>query len=224
MFHSLTGCSVCRKPGVYPPSSSGAPECRPCATGANAARGRIRAQLDRYPLSEPQKERFLRVLTGAEPLRAFLLSLLTDRCVELSAQLTRLTMNNTALATLGQWVWASLGQGLIASPETHRLLADLAQASGDVGFAQGELLIANLLESEIGASAAGTEADPYYVVRTQDEYVVLRKLRRASLQRWTVSRHGRTYDVHCCQNGRYTWFDVSPQAQARARLGLPQAA
>lgn len=224
MFHTNAGCSVCRKPGDYPLTRHGAPECRPCASGANAARGRIVAQLDRYPLTPELKWRFLRGLTGEESLRELQLSLLTDRCVELSAQLTRLTMNNTPLATLGGWIWSHLAEGLVASPETHRLLADLAQVQGDFGFAQGELLIANLLESEIGASAAGTQDDPYYVVRVPDQYVVLRKLRRASLQRSRVQRQDRVFDVHCCQNGRYTWFDVSPQVRAYSRLGLYQAA
>jgi hypothetical protein len=183
----------------------------------------LRKHLREYPVDLSLAKRFYRILTrsGSAEFREFQLDMLTARCVEQGFKLSlSLSDDGPSARSVARWTRAALGDGLIASAAAHRLLSNVALELGDEDRGCQELAISHMLEGRITERCAGTERDPYIVVDTQDEYLVLRSHRRRSVERTTVDRGDRIYDVHRCEDETEAWFDVTRHIQAYDRLNL----
>jgi hypothetical protein len=99
--------------------------------------------------------------------------------------------------------------GRLLSPEAHAYMAFLHERLGDGEAAAMEHAIVDACLRGILSTGDGTEAAPYDVLAPGDEYAVLARLGRTSVEQRLVRREGRHYDVHVLDDGGELWFDVS---------------
>ena len=100
--------------------------------------------------------------------------------------------------------------GAFLSPSAHAALAACHDAAGDDAAAWRERRTARLALESVLSTGDGTRDRPWSVLRVNDEYDVLRHLRRRSRgQRLVSAGEGRSFDVHRCDDGTEAWFDVT---------------
>jgi hypothetical protein len=219
-------CKTCGKSGQLPQRPRKPVDCPQCEKrlGSGDPRERIlaelRGHLRSYSVPLPLAKRFYRVLIRAEEYREFQIDMLSDRCVELLVERSQLAAKEPAAGTFERWISKGLGEGLIASAAVHRLLSDLAYEQGEDERGVQELTIANMIAGRVLETGEGTQRSPHFVADVQDEYLALRRSGRESLDRLTIEKRGRNFDVHRCSDESRVWFDVTPQFEAYTRLGF----
>ena len=220
-------CDECGTAGQVKSAPKGPVHCHACRHFKEVStlidRG-LRQHLRDYPIPLGDAKRFYRVVVGIERgFRAYQEDLVTDRCVEsLTALGVASKVGSPSAREVEARVRHHLADGVIGSAEQHRLLSDVAYELGDEDAGRIELMIAHCLLRRIEESGNGTKKSPYVVVDVADEYGLLDRQGRGSIERVThVSRkHNTYYDVHRCSDGTRAWFDVTRQVRARALLNL----
>jgi len=104
---------------------------------------------------------------------------------------------------------------LLLSPGAHFVLGHCAEKSGDAGRAGFERAIGELLLAMIASTGDGTQARPYLVMRTSDEYDLLGAMGKTLAQQALIHEDDRSLDRIETEDGETLWFDVS---MALARL------
>lgn len=104
---------------------------------------------------------------------------------------------------------------LLLSPRAHLTLAYISSREDDEKDAEGEGMIASLLADAILATGDGSEARPYLVVRSTDEYDVLQYLGKEPTGQAAHRREKQHLDCIACADGTSVWFDIT---DARAML------
>ncbi|TWT38614.1 hypothetical protein [Blastopirellula retiformator] len=98
---------------------------------------------------------------------------------------------------------------LLLSPSAHMLVGFVFEQQGRAEDAELERNIALLCCEAITLTGAGTEAEPYQVMRTSDEYDVLRFLGKEFTGQGLVEKNGRHYDALKCEDGEELWFEIT---------------
>lgn len=107
---------------------------------------------------------------------------------------------------------------LLLSPGAHLLLAVAARELGNAEVADAERFICFRCLDGIIHSGDGTQAKPYRVLRTSDEYDVLAALGKQMQTQYLVhGEDGRSYDRMVCADGSELWFDITDQFAAMSR-------
>jgi hypothetical protein len=113
--------------------------------------------------------------------------------------------------------FAEAQPNLLLSPESHFLLSLAARELGDAQGAEAEKFICFRCVDGILASGKGTREEPYPVLRTSDEYDVLRVQDKQLQSQHLVHENGRSFDRMVCTDGSEVWFDITDLFAAMAR-------
>jgi predicted Zn-dependent protease len=105
----------------------------------------------------------------------------------------------------------SLLPNWLLNPGIHQLLSFVHHKLGEDRRAQFERAMAQAMLRGILSTGDGSAARPYLVLRTADEYDVLRHLGKRSRQQALVQEGERRYDRQDCDDGSEIWFDVTVQ-------------
>ncbi|MDO5094093.1 MAG: DUF4919 domain-containing protein [Propionibacteriaceae bacterium] len=154
-------------------------------------------------------ERF--VLSPSEetltPLRAEIMAAANfDPLVHIESEVSPLIASGNYQAAVDA-VWRMM-PGVFLSPTAHGMLAYSYHQMGDEKAAQRERNLARLALETLTSSGAGTEEDPYRVLRVGDEYDVLRGAQRTSVAQRAMIHDGQGFDVHECADGSEVWFQL----------------
>jgi hypothetical protein len=98
---------------------------------------------------------------------------------------------------------------LLLSPLAHLLLAAIAEELGDKKSEELEDFLATTCAEGILATGEGTQASPYLVVRTSDEYDLLDYLGKEPAEESQVREGERTYDRLTTTDAAVLWFDIT---------------
>ena len=102
----------------------------------------------------------------------------------------------------------AVGQ-LLLSPRVHMLASITAKRLGDLKAASMEqMFYARCIEAML-ATGDGTEASPYLVTRTSDEYDLLFHLDKKLQTQSLVHEDDRSFDVMQCEDGTEIYFDIT---------------
>jgi hypothetical protein len=116
----------------------------------------------------------------------------------------------------------SLMPNWLLSPGVHRLLSFALHKQGKVDAARMEFAMSDLMTGGILSTGDGTEARPFHVLHTTDEYDILEHLRKRPRRQSLMRRDGRAFDVQECEDGTTVWFDVTvPYGRLGASFGRP---
>ncbi|MER7608852.1 DUF4919 domain-containing protein [Nocardioides sp. NPDC127503] len=103
----------------------------------------------------------------------------------------------------------ALMPGAIFSPSAHLRLATALERSGEERSAARERQVASAALRSIRASGDGTEEHPWTVLRINDEYDLLRALKKVPGRQDLLEADGRRIDRHTCTDGTLAHFDAS---------------
>lgn len=113
----------------------------------------------------------------------------------------------------------SLMPNWILNPGIHRLLSFACYQLGQEQVAWFEYEMAMAMLDGILSTGDGSEARPYLVLHTDDEYDVLEHLETRSQGQALVQKGERYCDRHMCDDGSEIWFDVTvPFAHLQGRV------
>jgi hypothetical protein len=110
---------------------------------------------------------------------------------------------------------------LILSPRAHQFLSFLFHKLGDEQSARVEMLIGHACIEGMLASGNGSEASPYMVLRTSDEYDIIESLEKEFRQQSLVPKGEKHFDVVECTDGSTFWFDVTDSYNRLTKLLEP---
>ncbi len=110
----------------------------------------------------------------------------------------------------------------VLSPRVHFLLAEAAEALGDVRTCELERFLFVLTLRGLLATGDGTSAAPYAICHASDEHDLVACLGLEIAAQTLVESNGRLLDHVVCADGREIWFDATsvfqrPTAARRAR-------
>ncbi len=103
---------------------------------------------------------------------------------------------------------------LMLSPRLHLMLGYVHRRMGDEESAEMESAVARACIEGILMTGRGTEAEPWLVVRTSDEYDVLMFIDRRMESQALVQRDNRTLDCLTGDDGKQSWFDITDAYKA----------
>jgi hypothetical protein len=108
---------------------------------------------------------------------------------------------------------------LLLSPGAHLNIAFILHKLGREKDASFEHYVSELLQKAIEESGDGTEASPYLVTRTSDEYdyFFAHDLEVESQALIKSPDETRSYDLLTAKNGHQVWFDVTDIMQILSR-------
>ncbi|MCC9606572.1 DUF4919 domain-containing protein [Blastopirellula sp. JC732] len=109
-----------------------------------------------------------------------------------------------AVETIGQSM-----PNLLLSPSAHMLIAFNYDQQGKKDDAEFERFIAIACCKGILATGEGTQAAPYQVLRTSDEYDVLMYLGKQFAGQALVEKEGRYFDKMKCSDEEELWFEIT---------------
>lgn len=98
---------------------------------------------------------------------------------------------------------------LLLSPRVHRLLAIIAIKLEDREQAEMEVWMSHACCQGILGTGDGTPAEPYLVLRIEDEYDVLEYLEKQMTMQRLMENDGRHFDIITCDDESEIWFDVT---------------
>ncbi|MCC9604023.1 DUF4919 domain-containing protein [Stieleria sp. JC731] len=104
---------------------------------------------------------------------------------------------------------------LLLSPRAHLLMAKVCEEQGDNERRQFEGMTAAAICEGILATGEGSQASPYLISRTMDEYDVLAFLEKELQSQSLVHEDRHIYDKITCTDGTELWFDIT-ELYARA--------
>jgi hypothetical protein len=105
----------------------------------------------------------------------------------------------------------------LLSPRIHMLISVASKELGDEQGAEMERMFAAACVEGILRTGEGTQASPYVVTSTTDEYDVLFFNQKKSTGQRLVDRGERVCDVLTCEDGSEVWFDVTAPYMHMAR-------
>jgi len=97
----------------------------------------------------------------------------------------------------------------LITANVHYTLSFVAKKQGDEQTAKMEADIGSLLLRAQRKSGDGTQAAPYLVTRTDEEYDLLTVLGKKFKSQRLVEAPDRVCDVLLCEDGSEVWFDVT---------------
>ncbi len=98
----------------------------------------------------------------------------------------------------------------VLSPRIHFLVAEAAEALGDVQTSELERFLFVLSLRGLLATGDGSAAAPYAVCHASDEHDLLECLGLEIASQSLVACDGRWLDQIVCADGREIWFDATP--------------
>ena len=98
---------------------------------------------------------------------------------------------------------------LLLSPGAHLTLSFLVKDSKDDKGAEMEAFLAVACCQGILGTGEGTQEKPYLIVRTSDEYDVIRFLKKDFKKQTLSEKEGRHLEQIECQDGSEVWFDIT---------------
>ena len=99
--------------------------------------------------------------------------------------------------------------GLLLSPRLHSLAARTATGLGDAGTMAAELSMGNECLKAILGTGDGSRERPYVVSMVEDEYDLLRHLKKRVRSQGLMIGDEKHYDRIQCQDGGEVWFDIT---------------
>lgn len=110
---------------------------------------------------------------------------------------------------------------LLLSPTAHLLLSFILHKQGDEQGAEMERYIGMACSEAMTQSGDGTQENPYQVLRTSDEYDLLRYLEKEFASQGLVEKNGRFYDSMTCRDGEEIWFEITEMyAKLAQKMGF----
>lgn len=110
---------------------------------------------------------------------------------------------------------------LLLSPTAHLLISFIMHKKGDEQGSEVERYIAMACSEAMTQSGDGTQESPYLVLRTSDEYDLLRYLEKEFAGQGLVEKDGRFYDSMKCTDGEEIWFEITEMyAKLSEKLGF----
>ncbi|NYI78725.1 DUF4919 domain-containing protein [Nocardioides panzhihuensis] len=103
----------------------------------------------------------------------------------------------------------ALMPGAIFSPSAHLRLATALERSGEERSAARERQVASAALRSIRSTGDGSEEHPWTVLRINDEYDLLRALKKVPGQQELLETDGRRIDRHTCADGTLVHFDAT---------------
>ncbi|GGR54703.1 hypothetical protein J2S40_002627 [Nocardioides luteus] len=103
----------------------------------------------------------------------------------------------------------ALMPGAIFSPSAHLRLATALERTGEERSAARERQVASAALRSIRDSGDGTEEHPWTVLRVNDEYDLLRALKKTSDRQELIETGGKRIDRHVCTDGTLAHFDAT---------------
>ena len=98
---------------------------------------------------------------------------------------------------------------LLLSPQAHFLASFLHSKTGNEQFAKTEMMISAACTQGILSTGDGTADQPYIVMRTTDEYDILKQFDKELETQSLTQVDGKHIDhMRCTDNSEY-WFDIS---------------
>jgi hypothetical protein len=158
-------------------------------------------ELFRQFIESPSRETFLAVRQALVDSDVY--SPYSSEC-ESAEQLIDSEQYDAARKRLGEAM-----PNLLLSPRAHLLLAYVAEKLGDTDAMNAERFFAIRCVEGLVSSGDGTEASPWQVLRTSDEYDVLNYRGRRMAQQALVENGGRRFDLLTCDDGSQLWFEVT---------------
>jgi hypothetical protein len=114
-------------------------------------------------------------------------------------------------------VFAQAQPNLLLSPSAHLLLSQALKEEGNAKASDLERFICFRCVDGITNTGDGTQARPYLVLRTSDEYDVLNAQGKRFASQHLVHEGGKSYDRMVCADGSEVWFDITDMMAAMAR-------
>ena len=107
----------------------------------------------------------------------------------------------------------------ILNPGIHVMLGFAFRQLGQEQHAQLEYALATGLVGGILSTGDGSEAQPYLILHTNDEYDLLQHLEKRSQGQALRQKGANFFDVLTCEDGSELWFDVTvPLTHMQARM------
>jgi hypothetical protein len=98
---------------------------------------------------------------------------------------------------------------LLLSPRFHFLAARAAAGLGDAPTAAAERSLGNECRKAILSTGDGSREKPYVVSMVEDEYDLVRHLKKSVRTQGLFTEDERHYDKIQCQDGSELWFDIT---------------
>ncbi len=98
---------------------------------------------------------------------------------------------------------------LILNPGIHKLLSFVLHQLDKTSDSQAEFALGMLCAQGILSTGEGSEAKPYLVLHTSDEYDILEHLGKQSHGQALVVKGDRHLDRLDCSDGSQVWFDAT---------------
>ncbi len=111
------------------------------------------------------------------------------------------------------------------NPGVHKLLSFISHQLGDEQSARFEFQLAMFLLEGILSTGDGSQARPYRVLHTADEYDILEHLDKQAERQSLAEKAGRYFDRQDCIDGTQLWFDITwPYSHLQQKLGEKRSA
>ena len=108
---------------------------------------------------------------------------------------------------------ATLLPNWLLSPGIHALTSFVLHKLGQEEDALYEFGLGQAVMAGILTTGDGSEARPYLVLHTSDEYDVLAHLHKKSRRQSLAKKEERYYDCQECEDGSHLWFDITTPYQ-----------
>jgi hypothetical protein len=113
--------------------------------------------------------------------------------------------------------FAQAQPNLLLSPTAHLLLSLALKEEGNAKSSEMERFICFRCVDGIKLTGDGTQARPFVVLRTSDEYDMLNAQGKKFASQHLVHEGGKSYDRMVCTDGTEYWFDITEMMAAMAR-------
>lgn len=95
------------------------------------------------------------------------------------------------------------------SPEAHMLLGFIGHKLGEEQQSDMEMFVANACLVGITSTGDGSRKNPFVVMRTSDEYDIVRHFDKEFAGQRLIQDGDRHFDVIECKDGSEIWFDIT---------------
>ena len=114
---------------------------------------------------------------------------------------------------------------LILNPGIHKLISFVLHKLDKTDDSQAEFALGMLFTQGILSTGEGSEAKPYLVLHTSDEYDIMEHLGKQFRKQALVEKGDKHYDRQECEDGSAIWFDVTTPYNhlGRQMSGQPEA-
>lgn len=112
--------------------------------------------------------------------------------------------------------FAQAQPNLLLSPAAHLLLSLALKEEGNTQGSEMERFVCFRCLDGIQLTGDGTQAKPYLVLRTSDEYDLLSALGKQFTSQHLIHDGGKSFDKMVCADGSELWFDITEMMAAMA--------